>query len=236
MIMRLQKYLAQCGVASRRKSEELILQGRVYVNDMLIKDLGVKIDSDNDEVKVNNTIVKPEENKVYIMLNKPEGYITTLKDEKNRKKVVDLIRIKERIFPVGRLDYNTSGLLILTNDGEIYNNIMHPSREIEKTYMARVKGIFTRKELQKFERGVDIGGYITAPAKIKVIKLFDNDSLVEIKIHEGKNRQIRRMCEKLNHKVLELQRISLGEIELGDLPKGSWRHLNKKELEYIFSL
>ncbi len=236
MIMRLQKYLAQCGVASRRKSEALIEEGKVTVNDEIVDTLGAKINTEIDVVKVNDKVVRPEEKKVYIILNKPEGYISTVKDERGRKKVIDLIDVKERIFPIGRLDYNTSGLLLLTNDGEIYNSIMHPSREIVKTYIAKVKGIFTEEEMKSFQRGVDIGDYITAPSKIQNIKVYKNESIVEIKIHEGKNRQVRRMCEKFNHKVIELQRISLGEIKLGDLPKGQWRHLNKEELEYLFKL
>jgi len=234
--MRLQKYLAQCGVASRRKSEALIEEGKVTVNDEIVDTLGAKINTEIDVVKVNDKVVRPEEKKVYIILNKPEGYISTVKDERGRKKVIDLIDVKERIFPIGRLDYNTSGLLLLTNDGEIYNSIMHPSREIVKTYIAKVKGIFTEEEMKSFQRGVDIGDYITAPSKIQNIKVYKNESIVEIKIHEGKNRQVRRMCEKFNHKVIELQRISLGEIKLGDLPKGQWRHLNKEELEYLFKL
>ncbi len=236
MIMRLQKYLAQCGVASRRKSETLIEEGKVTVNNEIVDTLGAKINTEIDIVKVNNKVVRPEEQKVYIMLNKPEGYISTVKDEKERKKVIDLIDVKERIFPIGRLDYNTSGLLLLTNDGEIYNSIMHPSREIVKTYIAKVKGIFTEEEMKNFQIGVDIGDYITAPSKIRILKVYKNESLVEIKIHEGKNRQVRRMCEKFNHKVIELQRISLGEIKLGTLPKGEWRYLNEKELDYLFKL
>lgn len=236
MIMRLQKYLAQCGVASRRKSEALIEEGKVTVNNEIVNTLGAKINTEIDVVKVNNKVLKPEEKKLYIMLNKPEGYISTVKDEKERKKVIDLIDVKERIFPIGRLDYNTSGLLLLTNDGEIYNSIMHPSREIVKTYIAKVKGTFTQEEIKEFEKGVDIGDYITAPSKIKTIKNYKNESIVEIKIHEGKNRQVRRMCEKFNHKVIELQRISLGKIKLGTLPKGEWRYLNEKELDYLFKL
>lgn len=236
MIMRLQKYLAQCGVASRRKSEALIEEGKVTVNNEIVDTLGAKINTEIDIVKVNDKVVRPEEQKVYIMLNKPEGYISTVKDEKGRKKVIDLIDVKERIFPIGRLDYNTSGLLLLTNDGEIYNSIMHPSREIVKTYIAKVKGIFTEEEMKNFQIGVDIGDYITAPSNIRILKVYKNESLVEIKIHEGKNRQVRRMCEKFNHKVIELQRISLGEIKLGNLPKGEWRYLNEKELDYLFKL
>ena len=233
---RLQKFMASCGVASRRKCEELIQSGKVKVNGVIVTELGIKVDKDKDRVEYDGKVIKPEEKKVYIMLNKPEGYITSLKDEKNRKTILDIVKVEERIYPIGRLDYDSSGLLLLTNDGEIYNKIIHPRVEITKKYIAVVKGEFKKNELEKFKQGVDIGGYITSPAKIKVLKFQDDKTTVEIGIHEGKNRQIRKMCSALNHNVLALKRVSIGEIKLGDLKRGEYRSLTKKELNYINSL
>lgn len=232
---RLQKYMAKCGVASRRKCEEIILNGNVEVNGNIITELGFKV-RENDVVKVNGNIIKVEENKVYIILNKPTGYITSNSDEKDRKTILDIVNVKERIYPIGRLDYDSSGLLLLTNDGDIYNKIIHPKKEIEKRYLATVKGSFSKEELEKFKTGVDIGGYITAPAKIKVIKDGKGNSVVEITIHEGKNRQVRKMCSAFNHEVLSLKRIAIGKLSLNDLKEGHWRYLNEKEISYLKSL
>ena len=239
---RLQKYMARCGVASRRKCEEIILSGKVSVNGKLVNELGIKINPESDKVYYEGNIITPEENKLYIMLNKPEGYITSVKDEKGRKTILDLVNVEERIYPIGRLDYDSSGLILLTNDGEIYNKIIHPRVQIDKKYIVLCRGEFTPEELKKFENGVDIGGYITASSKIKVIdKELDKrtnkvNTLVEICIHEGKNRQIRRMCEALGHEVISLNRVSVGDIKLGYLKKGEWRNLTKSELDYINSL
>ena len=241
MSERLQKYMASCGVASRRKCEEIILEGRVKVNGISINELGIKVESGIDKVELDNVEIKPEEAKVYIMLNKPEGYITSVKDEKGRKTILDIVKVEERIFPIGRLDYDSSGLLILTNDGEIYNKIIHPRVEIEKKYIAVCRGIFSQNDIKRFENGIDIGGYITANAKIKVLSEERSEtgkmnSVVEIIIHEGKNRQIRKMCASLNHEVIELKRVSVGELKLEYLQKGKWRALTNEELEYIKSL
>ena len=238
---RLQKYMARCGIASRRKCEEIILSGKVKVNDKIINELGVKINSEVDIVSYEGKIIKPEEKKVYIMLNKPEGYITSVKDEKGRKTILDLVKVNERIYPIGRLDYDSSGLILLTNDGEIYNKIIHPRVKVEKKYIVLCKGEFTKDDLIKFENGVDIGGYITAKSKIEILdkekgKNNSINTLVEITIHEGKNRQIRRMCEALGHDVISLKRISIGEIKLGYLKKGQWRNLTENELRYLNSL
>lgn len=233
---RLQKYMAICGVASRRKCEELILQNAVKVNGIVINTLGSKVNPECDIVEVNNKVIKPEENKVYIMLNKPEGYVTTNSDEKGRKTILDIVKVKERIYPIGRLDYDSSGLLLLTNDGNIYNKIIHPRVNIDKQYIAVVKGIFTNDELIKFRTGVNIGDYVTADAKINIIEKYRNKCKVKISIHEGKNRQIRRMCSVLGHEVISLQRISVGDISLGKLEKGSFRNLTKEELNYLNSL
>ncbi|MFW2488926.1 pseudouridine synthase [Clostridium chromiireducens] len=233
---RLQKYMASCGVASRRKCEEIIAEGKVKVNGVLVNEPGIKIDPSKDIVEVDGEIIKKEENKVYIMLNKPEGYISSVKDEKGRTTILDIVKTTERIYPIGRLDYDSSGLILLTNDGEIYNKIIHPRVELIKKYIAVVKGEILEKDIQKFEIGIDIGGYITAPATINVLSYDRNVSTVEIGIHEGKNRQIRKMCAALNHEVLSLKRIAVGEIKLGYLKRGEYRKLSKEELEYINNL
>lgn len=233
---RLQKYMSRCGIASRRKSEELILEGRVKVNNVIINELGFKVNSELDRVFVDNTLIKPVDQKIYIMLNKPEGVISSVKDDRNRKTVIDVIGIKEKIFPIGRLDYDTSGLLLLTNDGEVYNKIIHPRKEVNKIYIAKVKGIFSEEEIKAFENGVDIGDYVTARSKIKILKKYFDSCEVKITIHEGKNRQVRRMCSAFNHEVISLKRISIGEITLKDLEKGKWRNLSEKEIEYLKKL
>lgn len=243
---RLQKYMARCGVASRRKCEEIILNGEVKVNGLVVNQLGIKVNGETDKIEYNNTIIVPEEKKVYIMLNKPEGYITSVKDEKGRKTILDIVNVEERIFPIGRLDYDSSGLLLLTNDGEIYNNIIHPRVELNKTYIAVCEGSFLKDDIYKFKTGIDIGGYITSNANIEIIseeKVFVRKynkeiikSTVEITIHEGKNRQIRRMCAALNHPVESLKRISVGQIKLGYLKKGQWRNLTEDEINYIKTL
>lgn len=232
---RLQKYMARCGVASRRRCEELILNGLVKVNNVKIMELGTKI-SEGDIVEYKGKVIKPEENKVYIMLNKPEGVITSVKDEKGRKTVIDIINVSERIYPIGRLDYDSSGLLLLTNDGEVYNKVIHPRVKIVKKYIAVCKGKFNREDIERFKKGIDIGGYVTAPATIKIIGYKDNKSTVEIGIHEGKNRQIRKMCASLDHDVIALKRISIGNITLGNLKRGEYRSLGKEELNYIRNL
>lgn len=234
--MRLQKYIAHAGIASRRKAEELIKLGRVKVNGKVVKEMGLVIDPSADDICVDNHVVRLEEQKVYIMLNKPEGCVTTLSDEFNRPTVADLVEdIQERIYPVGRLDYDTSGLLLMTNDGDLSFHLTHPKHEVIKTYIAQIKGIPSKEEITIFKTGVDIGGYITAPADIEILKKDKATSLVQVRIHEGKNRQIRRMLEKINHPVIKLKRIAIGNIRLGNLPRGKWRHLTDEEIKYLKS-
>lgn len=230
---RLQKYMASCGVGSRRKCEEIILQGRVSVNSERIKELGTKVTPERDKVYLDGKLITPEENKLYILLNKPKGYICTVQDEKGRKTILDLVHVKERIYPIGRLDKDSSGIIILTNDGEIYNKIIHPSKEKVKTYRVLVDGVIDETHIKKFKEGIDIGGYITAPAILDVVKVYKNSTEILIKIHEGKNRQIRRMCESIGHRVLELDRISIGDIKKGDLKQGNWRNLTDQEVKYL---
>jgi 23S rRNA pseudouridine2605 synthase len=237
--MRLNKYIALCGITSRRKADELIESGKVEVNGQLIKEMGFDVDEYKHIIKVNGNIIKPQEEKIYIMLNKPEGYVTTVKDQFNRQNVIDLVKeIKERIYPIGRLDYETSGLLILTNDGDLTYKLTHPKHEVNKTYIARVRGIPSNYEIKKFEKGLKIEDYITAPAKFKVLEVNKdkNYSICEIIIHEGKNRQVRKMCKEIGYPVQHLQRISMGKINLSNLEKGKWRYLTKEELAYLKSL
>lgn len=235
---RLQKYMAGCGVASRRKCEELILDGKVRVNGNTVSELGVKVNPLTDIVEYEGKVLKKEEHKVYIMLNKPEGYISSVKDEKDRPTIMDIVKVKERVYPIGRLDYDSSGLLLLTNDGDVYNKIIHPREELIKKYVVVVKGEISKNDIERFEAGIDIGGYITAPASLEIISYdgFKDISTIEVGIHEGKNRQIRKMCAALNHEVLALKRISVGKLKLGYLKRGEYRELNKDEIEYITSL
>lgn len=232
--IRLQKYLASAGVASRRKCEELILDGKIEVNGKIITELGTKIDPKKDEVKYNGKIIKSEEEKVYILLNKPIGYVTTAKEQFGRDMVLDLVKVNKRVVPVGRLDMYTSGALILTNDGEFVNKLTHPSHEIDKTYNVTVKGIVTKEEIENLKKGVLIDDdYITKPAKVKILKIDEEKKIsrVQITIHEGKNRQVRKMCEAIGKKVLALHRGKIGDIDVKSLKLGEWRYLSKKEVE-----
>lgn len=235
--MRLQKFLAQAGVASRRKSEELILSGKVKVNNITITELGTTVNPETDIVLYNDKRISPEEKKVYYMLNKPEGYVTTVKDEKGRKTVLDLFsKVSERIYPIGRLDCDTSGLLLLTNDGDITYLVTHPKHEIEKNYIATVRGIPSEQQLQQFRQGLLIEGRKTAKAKVKIINKKYESSTLSIKIIEGRNRQVRKMCSAIGHPVITLKRISIGSIELGELPVGKSRQLTLDEIKYLKSL
>lgn len=235
--MRLQKYMALCGVASRRKSEEMIIRGIVRVNDQIVTELGTKINPKKDKVYVNDKLIRKEKNKIYIMVNKPVGYVTTLSDEKNRRIVTDLIEgVSERIYPVGRLDIDTTGLLLLTNDGDVAFKLTHPSNEVIKRYIAIVEGVPTRYELEKFRQGLTLNGKPTAKAGIEIVKRYENESILDISIYEGRNRQVKRMCEAINHPVKKLKRIAIGEIELRGLEIGNWRYLDHEELQYLNSL
>lgn len=231
-MIRLNKYIAECGVCSRRSADTLIQSGKVCVNGEVVTNLGIKIDETIDNVKVNNKIIKKENKLVYIMLNKPKGYVTTSKEQFGRKSVLDLIDTNLRVYPIGRLDMYTEGLLLLTNDGNFANEMMHPKNKIEKKYIVSVKGNITSEKIDLLKKGVDIGGYITKPAKVK--SNFEKNEL-EIVISEGKNRQVRRMCEAVKLKVLNLQRTKIGNLELGNLELGKYRYLNKNDLEKIKS-
>lgn len=228
--MRLQKFIADAGVASRRAAEKLISEGRVRVNDELITQMGYVVEQ-GDTVCIDDKPISIIEQKHYIIYNKPMGEITSVSDEADRPTVLDKFRdYPVRLYPVGRLDYNSEGLLLLTNDGELTNKMLHPSRLVDKVYMARVSYQLSDEEARNLERGVYIDGYKTAPAKVRIIKATDIFSDITITIHEGKNRQVRRMLEAVGHQVILLKRVRFGPIELGDLPRGMWRRLNQGEI------
>ncbi len=234
--IRLQKYMAEYGIASRRKCEEYISEGLVKVNGKIVTELGIKVNSKKDIVEYNGKKLEnsKKSKKVYILLNKPIGYVTTAKEQFNRQTVLDLIKgINERIVPVGRLDMYTSGALILTNDGDFVYKVTHPKYEIEKTYVATLSGIIQNEAIQKLTNGIEIEDYITKPAKVKILKIDYEKriSQIEITIHEGKNREVRKMCEAVGYKVMALHRSKIGNIDVKDLKIGEWRYLNIKEIE-----
>ncbi len=235
--MRLQKFLAQAGVASRRKSEALILNGEVKMNGLIVTELGTKIDPGTDVIMYNDKIVTKEEKKVYYMLNKPTGYVTTVKDEKGRKTVLDLLRdVPERIYPVGRLDCDTSGLLLLTNDGDLTYLITHPKHEVEKTYLAIVRGIPGANQLEHFRNGLVIDNWKTAKAKIEILTTDKDYATLSITIREGRNRQVRKMCAAIGSPVIKLKRVLVGAIDMEGLEEGKYRHLTGKEIDYLKNL
>ena len=232
--MRLNKYIAQAGICSRRKADELTLEGKVKINGAIMKQPGYDVQP-GDKVMVGGVEIEAPENHVYYALNKPCGYITTTSDEKNRYTVLDLLTdVTARVYPVGRLDADTCGLLILTNDGDLSYHISHPSGQVYKTYLALVAGYVNKDELWALREGVDIGDKKkTAPARVTILKQKSDTTLLEIKICEGRNRQVRRMCKAVGHTVLELQRTAIGEIKLGRMLEGNYRKLTPKEIEYL---
>ena len=232
---RLQKYLAECGIASRRKCEEYILQGKVQVNGKTITELGVKVNPEKDKITFEGKNVKQEERKVYILLNKPIGYVTTSDEQFGRDKVLDLVKVRERVVPVGRLDMYTSGALILTNDGDFVYKVTHPKHEITKTYTVTVKGIIKNEEVEQLRKGVKIDDYTTRQAKVKILKTDEEKyiSRLEITIHEGKNRQVRRMCESVGRRVIALHRSKIGNIGVKDIELGKWRYLKDFEVKTL---
>ena len=237
---RLQKFLARSGIASRRKSEELITSGKIKVNGQVVTELGIKINPEIDIVEYNGKQIKEENKKIYILLNKPIGYVTTVKDQFKRDTVMELVKgVKERIVPVGRLDMYTSGALLLSNDGDFINKVTHPKHEIEKTYNATIVGKVTKEDVEKLTKGVeiqdDLETYVTKPAKVKILKIDEEKNLsrIQITIHEGKNREVRRMCEAIGKKVIALHRTQIGNIDVKDLQLGKWRYLTEKEIQNL---
>lgn len=234
--MRINKFLAECGVASRRNSEQLVLEGRVKVNNKIITKLATEVDPEIDLVSVDGKPVKPIGKHLYIMLNKPKGYVCTVNDEFGRKTVMDILGDKypgKRIFPVGRLDYDTEGLLILTTDGDLANRLMHPRNEISKTYVAKIEGEISEDDLNKLRNGVELDGVKTKKCKVKLLDFTNEISRIEVTISEGRNRQVRRMFESINRDVIFLKRTAIGEIKLGGLFRGNYRELKDRESEYL---
>lgn len=236
-MIRLQKYMASAGVASRRASEKLIEEGRVKVNGLVVKGQGTSVDPEKDQVEVDGKIIETISEQVYILLNKPTGYVTTAKDQFGRPTVIDLLEdVAIRVYPIGRLDYQTSGLLLLTNDGDLTLKLTHPKHEIYKTYVATVEGAIGNSEIAQLREGIDIGDFVTSPAKAELIKGTPLESLVKISIREGKYRQVRRMFETIGHPVKELQRTDIGKLNLSGLREGSWRYLTSEEVQYLKNL
>lgn len=237
--MRINKYLATLGLGSRRNIDSLINENKIFVNGKVaIQGMDV---NDTDEIVVNgkkieNSLEKVAEEKVYYMLNKPLEVLSSAKDDRGRKTVVDLINTKQRIFPIGRLDYMTTGLILLTNDGELFNRLVHPKSEIYKKYYLKILGEMKKSELEQLKKGVNLEDGKTLPAKIANIKIENNKTSMHISIREGRNRQIRRMIEKLGYRVLMLKREKIGELSLNGLAEGKYRELTKQELEYLYSL
>ena len=235
--MRLQKYLAQCGVASRRHAEEMIAQGLVQVNGQTVTEMGVQVE-ETDVVCVRGEQVRPETEKRYILYHKPMGEVTTVTDDRGRETVMDHFRVfPVRLYPVGRLDYDSEGLLLLTNDGDLAARLTHPSHEVDKTYLARVSMQLTPDEIHQLRAGVTLeDGFRTSPAKVRVIREETFASAVLITIHEGHNRQVRRMMEAVGHKVLLLRRVKFGPIDLKGVERGAWRDLTAEEIKALKEL
>jgi 23S rRNA pseudouridine2605 synthase len=234
---RLQKVIASSGLTSRRKAEELILEGKVTVNGKKITELGVKVEA-NDEIIVDGTLIKKELNKEYYLLNKPRGIISSVSDDKNRKTVVDLIDTEARIYPIGRLDYDTTGLILLTNDGELTNILSHPSNNIEKTYIAKIEGILSKENIDALKKGVIIDGKKCRPVRFKIRKkdTVKNTSMVEITIIEGRNHIIKKLFHELKHDVIKLKRETYAFLDLGNLKSGEYRLLSIKEVKKLYNL
>lgn len=236
LTIRLQKYLAQCNIASRRKCEEYILQKKVTVNGKVVDKLGEKVNPNKDRICFEGRRVEEEKNKIYILLNKPIGYVTTAKEQFNRQTVFDLLPdISARVVPVGRLDMYTSGALILTNDGSFIYMVTHPKHEIEKTYQVTIRGSISEEELEPLKKGINIEDYQTKPAKVKIMKIEreQNISRIKVIIHEGRNRQVRKMFQAIGKNVIALHRSAIGNISVKNMKRGQWRYLTKEEVESL---
>lgn len=234
--MRINKFIAGAGYASRRKADELIKDGKVTVNGVKLTEPGYDVTT-GDVVFVEGHQLENREKKVYYAMNKPIGFITSVSDDKGRATVVDLMTdVEERVFPVGRLDYNTSGLLFLTNDGDFAYKLTHPKHNVDKTYRVRIAGNISKEKIGKLRHGVDIGGFVTSRARVDLVSGTKRSNVIEITIHEGKNRQVRRMFEAVGYNVEELERISIGNIKLGHIKPGQYRKLTDSEIEYLMGL
>ncbi len=234
-IVRLQKYIAMSGIASRRAAEVMIEEGRVKVNGKKVTEQGIKVEIGRDTVTVDNKPVEIKDKKYYIMLNKPAGYVSTAKDQFDRPTVVDIVKeeVGTRIFPVGRLDYETEGLLLMTNDGDFTYKITHPKFQKDKTYIAVINGGIAIPDLNRLRKGVKVEDYTTSPAQVEIMDAAGGKTAIKITIHEGRNRQVRKMFDALGYTVIALKRIKIGELELGNLPVGRWRHLTSHEINCL---
>ncbi len=234
-IVRLQKYIAMSGIASRRAAEVMIEEGRVKVNGKKVTEQGTKVETGRDTVTVDNKPVEIKDKKYYIMLNKPAGYVSTAKDQFDRPTVVDIVKeeVGTRIFPVGRLDYETEGLLLMTNDGDFTYKITHPKFQKDKTYIAVINGGIAIPDLNRLRKGVRVEDYTTSPAQVEIMDAAGGKTAIKITIHEGRNRQVRKMFDALGYTVIALKRIKIGELELGNLPVGRWRHLTSHEINCL---
>lgn len=236
-MMRLQKYMALCGVASRRASEEMIAAGHVCVNGRTVTEMGVQVDEERDRVTVDGAPIRLEEEKHYLAYYKPVGEVTTVSDPEGRATVMDKFRdYPVRLYPVGRLDYDSEGLLLLTNDGDMMNSLLHPSHEVNKTYLARVSSRLEDESVRRLRQGVTLDGRLTSPAQVRVVRYETFDTVVLVTIHEGRYRQVRRMFEAVGHQVISLRRVGFGPIQLGDLPRGQWRRLTDAEVRRLKEL
>ena len=237
MVERLQKILAHAGIASRREAETIITSGRVAVNGTVVTELGCRADASSDRITVDGKPLRIEAERVYILLNKPAGYVTTLKDPQGRPVVTDLLKgVRERVFPVGRLDYNTEGLLLLTNDGDLANRLAHPRHQVEKEYMVRVRGSVTQEQARKLSAGVELDDGRTAPAEVRLVSESENNTWISITIHEGRYRQVRRMCEAVGLSVVRLKRTRYAFLETGEMKPAEFRHLTRDEVIGLHSL
>ncbi len=233
--MRINRYLSSCGIDSRRKCEALILAGRVRVNGKTVKELATDI-KDDDAVEVDGNLVSAVFRKTYVMLNKPKGCVCTVHDDKGRKTVFDFVKLHKRLFPVGRLDYDTEGLLILTDDGDVANGITHPKNGVKKTYSVRVEGEPSQSELNRLRSGITYNGVKYSAAEVSVAGVENGDAKLLITISEGKNHEIKNMVESLGRRVMFLKRVAIGDLRLGGLSRGEWRYLNDREIAYLKSL
>ena len=232
--MRINKFIAQAGVASRRGAEKLIVDGKIKVNGKVVTDLATDINLDNDVVVYDGKKLKATNHFTYVMFYKPKGCVTTVSDEQGRKTIYDYIDITDkRLFPVGRLDYNSEGLLLLTNDGDMAYKLTHPSNEVPKTYLVKIEGELKESELNKLRSGIELDGTLTKRCKLKLKEFADGISSFEMTIYEGRNRQIRRMFETIGKEVIFLKRIAIGDVRLGGLSRGKTRFLNNKEIEFL---
>ena len=236
-MMRLQKYMAQCGASSRRNAEKMIAEGRVRINGITVTEMGTQVDEDRDRVELDGVLLRLETEKHYLAYNKPIGEVTTVSDPEGRATVMYHFHgYPVRLFPVGRLDYDSEGLLLLTNDGELMNRLLHPSHEVSKVYLVKASNRVTEDEISRLRNGVMLDGKITSPARIRLIRYEAFDTVLLVAIHEGRNRQVRRMLEAVGHQVVHLRRVEFGPVSLDDLPTGHWRKLTEVEITRLKAL